>query len=64
MTTTIDTRLLTVRETAAALRLSPVTVYRKVQRGEIPAVYVGATIRVPAGALARALNRTGRGPGF
>jgi excisionase family DNA binding protein len=64
MATTIDTALLTVPEAATALRLSRGTVYKKIQRGELPAVYVGATVRVPAAALARALTRSGRGPGF
>ena len=38
--------LLTVREVAEALRVRPVTVYRLVARGEMPAVRVSNAIRV------------------
>jgi excisionase family DNA binding protein len=64
MPTTIETRLLTVREVAEALRLSRGSIYRKIRGGELPAVYIGGTVRVPSGALARALSRSSRGPGF
>ncbi len=65
MTSINETRgLLTVAEVAEALRLSRSVVYKKIQAGELPSVRAGATIRVPAATLARALIRTGRGPGF
>jgi excisionase family DNA binding protein len=49
--------LLKVTEAAALLRVSPVTVYRRIKLGEIPAVRVGETghMRVPRAGLERAL---------
>jgi excisionase family DNA binding protein len=50
MLTSADRRvLLTVKETAARLGLHPMTVRRKIERGEIPAVrlgHKGASIRI------------------
>ncbi|MEJ5867685.1 helix-turn-helix domain-containing protein [Pseudokineococcus sp. 5B2Z-1] len=45
-----DGRLLTVAEVAEALRVSRMTVYRLVHSGELPAVRVGRSYRVPEGA--------------
>ena len=45
-----DGRLLTVAEVADALRVSRMTVYRLVHSGELPAVRVGRSYRVPEGA--------------
>lgn len=39
--------LLTVEEVAAALRVSKMTVYRMVERGEIPSVRIGRSFRIP-----------------
>jgi len=44
--------LLTVRETAARLRVSRARVYRLVQTGALPVLRVSNSIRNPAGALA------------
>ncbi len=44
-------RYLTVAEVAETMRLSRMTVYRLVQRGDLPAVRVGRSYRVPADAL-------------
>jgi excisionase family DNA binding protein len=44
-------RYLTVAEVAEVMRLSRMTVYRFVQRGDLPAVRVGRSYRVPADAL-------------
>ncbi|MDX6324191.1 MAG: hypothetical protein QOK15_545 [Nocardioidaceae bacterium] len=42
---------LTVAEVAAAMRVSKMTVYRLVHGGELPAIRVGRSFRVPAGAV-------------
>ncbi len=39
--------LLTVREVAARLRLGKSTVYLLIQRGDLPAVRFGSSVRVP-----------------
>lgn len=44
-------RYLTVAEVAEIMRLSRMTVYRFVQRGDLPAVRVGRSYRVPSDAL-------------
>lgn len=45
--------LLTVPETAVALRLGRNTIYSLIQRGELPVVRVGRSIRISAAALDR-----------
>jgi len=45
-------RYLTVAEVADMMRLSRMTVYRLVHGGELPAVRVGRSFRVPQDALA------------
>ena len=42
-----EVRLLTVAEVAAILRLSKMTVYRMVNRGALPALKVGRSVRIP-----------------
>lgn len=42
-----EVRFLTVAEVAAILRVSKMTVYRLVHSGEMPAVQVGRSYRVP-----------------
>ena len=42
-----DVRFLTVAEVAARMRVSKMTVYRLVHSGELPAVRVGRSFRVP-----------------
>ena len=44
-------RYLTVAEVAEMMRLSRMTVYRLVHTGELPAVRVGRSFRVPQDAL-------------
>jgi excisionase family DNA binding protein len=44
---------MTVAEVAALLRVHPVTVRRRIRCGRLPAVRIGRSIRVPAGALDR-----------
>ena len=45
------TQFLTVAEVAAAMRVSKMTVYRLVHNGELPAVRVGRSFRVPEEAV-------------
>ena len=47
--------VLTVRGVAECLLLSERTVYRLIQRREIPAIKIGGQYRIPADALARRL---------
>ncbi len=44
-------RFLTVAEVAAMMRVSKMTVYRLVHAGELPAVRVGRSFRVPEKAV-------------
>jgi excisionase family DNA binding protein len=46
-----DVKFLTVAEVAAAMRVSKMTVYRLVHAGELPAVRVGRSFRVPEDAV-------------
>jgi excisionase family DNA binding protein len=45
------TQFLTVAEVAGLMRVSKMTVYRLVHGGELPAVRVGRSFRVPAKAV-------------
>lgn len=45
--------LLTAREVASALRVSPMTVYRMVDAGAVRALRVGRQVRIPADEVAR-----------
>jgi excisionase family DNA binding protein len=47
----MDDRLLTAQEVADQLRVSTMTIYRLIRRGELPAVRVGRNYRVLAGEL-------------
>ena len=46
-----DVKFLTVAEVAAVMRVSKMTVYRLVHSGELPAVRVGRSFRVPEQAV-------------
>ena len=46
-----DVRFLTVAEVAEMMRVSNMTVYRLVHSGELPAVRVGKSFRVPEKAV-------------
>ena len=46
-----EVRFLTVAEVAAIMRVSKMTVYRLVRSGELPAVRVGRSFRVPEQAV-------------
>lgn len=49
-------RFLTVAEVAQAARVSRMTVYRMVHSGELPAVRVGRSFRVPESVVAQLLS--------
>jgi excisionase family DNA binding protein len=49
-------RFLTVAEVADVMRVSKMTVYRLVHSGEMPAVRVGRSFRVPQDALEQYLS--------
>jgi excisionase family DNA binding protein len=46
-----DVRFLTVAEVATVMRVSKMTVYRMVHAGELPAIRVGRSFRVPEQAV-------------
>jgi excisionase family DNA binding protein len=46
-----EVKFLTVAEVAAVMRVSKMTVYRMVHAGELPAVRVGRSFRVPEQAV-------------
>lgn len=46
-----DVRFLTVAEVATTMRVSKMTVYRLVHSGDLPAVRVGRSFRVPEDAV-------------
>ena len=46
-----EVKFLTVAEVATAMRVSKMTVYRLVHNGELPAVRVGRSFRVPEQAV-------------
>ena len=46
-----ESKFLTVAEVAAMMRVSKMTVYRLVHGGELPAVRVGRSFRVPEKAV-------------
>jgi excisionase family DNA binding protein len=46
-----DVKFLTVAEVATLMRVSKMTVYRMVHAGELPAVRVGRSFRVPERAV-------------
>jgi excisionase family DNA binding protein len=46
-----EVRFLTVAEVASIMRVSKMTVYRMVHAGELPAIRVGRSFRVPEDAV-------------
>ncbi|WP_460468719.1 helix-turn-helix domain-containing protein [Calidifontibacter terrae] len=53
-----DVTFMTVAEVAAIMRVSKMTVYRLVHSGELPAVRVGRSFRVPEDAVHAYLNQS------
>lgn len=51
-----EVRFLTVAEVASIMRVSKMTVYRLVHAGDLPAVRVGRSFRVPEDAVHRYLD--------
>jgi len=51
-----DVRFLTVAEVASIMRVSKMTVYRMVHSGELAAIRVGRSFRVPEQAVNRYLK--------
>ena len=58
MSSLSEIRFLTVAEVAAVMRVSKMTVYRLVHSGELPAVRVGRSFRVPEDAVDEYLRRS------
>ena len=58
-----DVRFLTVAEVALIMRVSKMTVYRLVHSGELEAIRVGRSFRVPEQAVNRYLNAAFVGTG-
>ena len=53
-----EVRFLTVAEVAGVMRVSKMTVYRLVHSGELPAVRVGRSFRVPEDAVNEYLRKS------
>jgi excisionase family DNA binding protein len=53
-----EVSFLTVAEVAATMRVSKMTVYRLVHGGELPAIRVGRSFRVPADAVDEYLRKS------
>ena len=53
-----EVRFLTVAEVAGVMRVSKMTVYRLVHSGELPAVRVGRSFRVPEDAVNAYLRKS------
>jgi len=53
-----EATFLTVAEVATAMRVSKMTVYRLVHSGELPAVRVGRSFRVPESAVDEYLRKS------
>ena len=53
-----EVRFLTVAEVASMMRVSKMTVYRLVHNGELPAVRVGRSFRVPEDAVHEYLRQS------
>lgn len=53
-----EVKFLTVAEVAAIMRVSKMTVYRMVHSGDLPAVRVGRSFRVPEDAVHTYLRKS------
>lgn len=51
--------LLTVNEVAARLRVSKMTIYRVIEQGDLAAIRIGRSLRVPEKALNKYLRDAG-----
>ena len=50
--------LLTVAEVAAMLRLSKMTIYRLMEKGRLPALWVGRSFRIPRDSVQSLLDES------
>jgi excisionase family DNA binding protein len=57
-------KLMTVKQFCMATGLSPTTVYRKAQKGIIPTVRIGGSVRIPVWYLHQLTEEPGKLPGF
>lgn len=57
----IRSRVYTIAEAAAILRVSPATAYAAAARGELPVMRIGKSLRVPGPALDKLLGATPEG---
>jgi excisionase family DNA binding protein len=57
--TTPERRVVTVREAAVMLQISPGSAYEAAKRGEIPTIRIGRRLLVPIGSFERMLTKTG-----
>jgi excisionase family DNA binding protein len=55
---TVGEHYLRVRDYAARFNLSESAVYKKIERGEINAIRIGKTVRIPSSEMDRYLNPT------
>ena len=51
-----DVKFLTIAEVAAMMRVSKMTVYRLIHSGEMPAIRVGKSFRVPEAAVRQLID--------
>lgn len=58
MATSAAPQFLTVTEVAEVMRVSKMTVYRLIHAGELPAIRVGKSFRVPKAAIGQLLDIT------
>ena len=52
-----NTIVLTVKQAAAELQLHPISVYRMIGEGKIPAIRYGRSVRIPKAQLLDAITR-------
>ena len=57
--TSESVELLTVNEVATTLRVSKMTVYRLIHAGQLPAIRVGQSLRLPRGSVDAFLGEAG-----
>ena len=62
METQPSPRFMTVSEVAAVMRVSKMTVYRLIHAGELPAIRVGKSFRVPQEAVNHLLDASSWDP--
>lgn len=61
MEKSVTPQFLTVSEVAEVMRVSKMTVYRLIHAGELPAIRVGKSFRVPSAAVQQLLDISWQG---